>query len=204
MSTPTLVLDGLWGRPWRMGILARVLRARCGPTEVFRYDASGRVPIEELGRRLAETIRRRDEPVNLVGFSMGGLVIRAAHLLDPTLPIRRAVFLCSPHTGSWMAYALPLRGIRQMRPSSDFLRAINDASWTVPTLAVWCPMDAMVLPGRRAMFAGATRMMRCNVPLHPWPIYSRSIHARVAEFLLADTPDTDESTMPPIILRARH
>src|SRR5258708_5286823 len=89
----TLLLDGIWGRPRRFAPLQRLLETRCGPTEVFHYDSSGRVPLDVLGGKLADVIRQKNEPVNIVGFSMGGLVIRAAHWLDGSLPIHRVAFV---------------------------------------------------------------------------------------------------------------
>src|ERR1700729_2034536 len=131
----TLLLDGIFGRPKRFEKkFLRDVRQQCGPAEVFRYNSSGLATFEQLGAQLANEIRRRDQPVNLIGFSMGGLVIRAAHLHDPTLPIRRAVLMNSPLNGSLLAYALPIGGIRQMRPSDEFLQRIKNASWDVPTL----------------------------------------------------------------------
>src|SRR5689334_15115810 len=106
-DTLTLMLDGIWGRPRRFEGLLEMLCESCGPAEIFHYDSSGRVRFEDLGLQLADEIRRRDVPVNLIGFSMGGLVVRAAHLLDRSLPIRKAAFLNSPHAGSLLAYASP-------------------------------------------------------------------------------------------------
>ena len=183
MAESTLILDGIWGRPWRWGRLRRRIVESGGAAEIFRYDCWGRVEFEELGRRLAGEIRQRGGEVNLVGFSMGGLVVRAAHLVDRTLPIRRAVFLNSPLRGSWLAKLLPWPGIRQMRPGSAFMRAIEGAEWTAPTLSVWCPLDLMVIPGTSARWEEAGECVCCWVPAHIWPVYSRRVHERVVEFL---------------------
>src|SRR5882757_6132284 len=108
MPHSTLILDGIFGRPRRFAALRRVLESTCGPTEIFHYNSTGFVPFETLAQRLCDRIRQINQPVNLLGFSMGGIVIRTAYLLDPTLPIRRAVFLNSPHAGSLLAYVMPL------------------------------------------------------------------------------------------------
>jgi pimeloyl-ACP methyl ester carboxylesterase len=178
----TLMLDGIWGRPKRFEGLIEMLREQCGPAEIFHYDSSGRVPFEQLGTQLAEEIRRRDQPVNLIGFSMGGLVVRAAHLLDPTLPIRKAAFLNSPHGGSLLAYVCPIGGIRQIRPSDSFIQRLKRVEWAIPTLATWCPWDTMVIPGRSARMSGAQEMICCAVPIHTWPIFSGGIWRRVVRF----------------------
>lgn len=186
MAVRTLIIDGLWGRPRRWRGLQRLIEQRCGPAAIYEYDASGCVPFEVLGEQLAQEIRRHDGPVNLVGFSMGGVVARAAHLVDPTLPVRRAALLNSPHQGSWLAYLLPLAGIRQMRPSSAFMARLREHTWSVPTLVVWNAIDQMVIPGSSTRWNGACAEAKCSVPLHLWPIWSTAIHERVADFLASD------------------
>jgi triacylglycerol lipase len=130
-----------------------------------------------------DEIHRCNQPVNLIGFSMGGLVIRAAHLIDPHLPIRRAAFLNSPHEGSILAYALPWQGIKQIRPSDSFIQRLKTAEWDVPTLVSWCPFDTMIVPARSARLKGADETICCAVPVHVWPIFSRRIWRRVVSFL---------------------
>jgi hypothetical protein len=186
-ETRTLLLDGFIGRPWRWEKLLRTIRQRVGPAEIFHYDMSGRSRFETLGAQLAAQIRRHDQPVNLIGFSMGGLVIRAAHLHDPTLPIQRAVLLNSPLRGSLLAYALPIGGIRQMRPSDEFLRRVKNTPWNIPTLVTWCPGDTAVIPGRSARWPAAQETICCSVPMHIWPVYSPGIHRRIVEFLAAES-----------------
>jgi hypothetical protein len=110
------------------------------------------------------------------------LVIRAAKLLRPELPIHRAAFLNTPHGGSVWAYALPIGGIRQMRPSDPFIRQLKSVAWEVPTIVSWCPMDTAVVPGRSARLKCAEQTMCCAVPVHVWPIFSRYIQGRVVEF----------------------
>jgi hypothetical protein len=187
IETLTFLLDGFIGRPQRFEKLLRMIRVRCGPAEIFRYDSTGRTRFETLGAQLADEIRRRNRPVNLIGFSMGGLVVRAAHLHDPLLPIQRAVLMNSPLRGSLLAYALPIGGIRQMRPSDEFLERIKNARWDVPTLVTWCPGDTAVIPGRSARWPAAQETICCAVPMHIWPVYSPGIHRRVVEFLAAES-----------------
>src|ERR671912_1439950 len=99
-SVTTLILDGIFGRPRRFGRLRDTIERSCGRAIIHPYDCTGRTPFEALARQLADAVRAAGTPVNLVGYSMGGIVIRSAHLLDPALPIRRAAFLNSPHAGS--------------------------------------------------------------------------------------------------------
>ncbi len=179
----TIILDGIWARPRRWRPLREMIEERAGSAEIWEYDSSGCVRFEELGEKLSARIREIGREVNLVAFSMGGLVARAARLVDRSLPVRRAVFLNSPHQGSWMAYLLPLRGVRQMRPTSAFMKRVRSEPWPIPTLVVWNPLDTMVVPGTSTRLDGATETLLCQVPIHLWPIFSKRLRHRVVEFL---------------------
>jgi triacylglycerol esterase/lipase EstA (alpha/beta hydrolase family) len=183
----TFILDGIFGRPSRFAPLRRVLEANCGPTEVFHYNSTGFVRFETLAQRLIDRIQNHGRPVNLLGFSMGGIVIRTAHLFDPTLPIRRAVFLNSPHAGSYLAYVMPLAaGVRQLWPGSRLMKRLDQADWNIPTLVTWCPLDAAIIPGRSANWSKAQKSIRCSFPLHTWVVGSPQVHSQIANFLAAE------------------
>lgn len=182
METTTLIIDGIWARPKRWLPLCRRIESSIGPSYLFEYDSSGRQNFERLGQLIADEICRLGS-VNLVAFSMGGLVARAAHLVQPDLPLRRAVFLNSPHRGSWLAYLLPLEGVRQMRPGGEFMQRIAQTDWRFPTFSIWNPLDTMVVPGRHTRFERATEEHFCSVPIHLWPIWSATIHRQIVEFL---------------------
>jgi len=182
---PTIIVDGIWRKAPRFGALQQMLVTRGARADLHAYDSSGRMSLESLGEELAERIRLAGEPVSVVGFSMGGLVIRAARLIDPTLKIARAAFMNSPHGGSWLAYGLPmLPAVREMQPTSDLMRRLRAANWSIPTLVVWCPGDLMVLPGRSARWERASETIVCRMPAHIWPAVSKRIQRRVAEFIL--------------------
>ena len=185
MPVPTLILDGFLGRPGRWERLRRLVEQRTGgPATIFRYDSTGREDLPTLGRKLADTAERLGGPVNLVGFSMGGLVIRSAKLLAPTLPVRRAVFINSPHRGTWLAHLWPLPGVRQMRPRDAFQATLAGAAWDVPTLVVFNRFDGIVYPATSTRYAMAgCDHWECPVPMHVWPVWSRSTHRRVADYL---------------------
>lgn len=162
----------------------RLEAAGVGDVEIFRYRSSGFACLEEEGRLLAAELAQFPEAPNLVGYSMGGLVIHATRLANPDVAIRKAAFLNTPHNGSLLANLLPGVGIRQMRPQSDFLRKIATLEWNIPTLVVWTPGDLMVVPARSAAMAGATLTAQCGVPAHVWPLFSSRTHERIANFLL--------------------
>lgn len=179
----TLILDGIFGSHRRWEGLRRRVEKQVGPATIWHYANYGTRGLEELGEALARRISEIEGPVNLVGYSMGGLVVREAMRCAPHLPVHRVALLCSPHAGSLVAWCLPLKAVRQMRPQSAFLRQLNAAEWRPRTLVVWCPGDLMVLPSHSARWDRAHQVHRCDIPAHAWPVYSRSIHQKVARFL---------------------
>ncbi len=183
-AAQTLILDGFWGWHTRWEPLRKRITGEIGPCRIWHYNNSGFVSIETLGAQLAKEIAQAGGPVNLVGYSMGGLVVREALRSSPGLPVQKVVLLNSPHGGtlvSWLAF--PLRACGEMRPGSAFLRRLEEAPWSHPTLATWCPWDLMVFPGASARWKKATVVVRDDTPVHTGPIFSRSIHRAVTEFL---------------------
>ena len=183
--TPTLILDGIWGRQSRYKNLRRALESHVGPTEFFPYNCTGLACLHREAAKLAAHLHSRD-PVNLLAFSMGGIVAREAHRISPDLPVRRAAFLNCPHRGSWWAYlATPfkfLRGIRQLRPTSTFIADLATTIWPIPTLAIWTPFDYAILPGASARWTNASESLRSGPLLHTWPLHSRRIRDKLLQF----------------------
>jgi Alpha/beta hydrolase family len=181
--THTLILDGIWGSHSRWERLRSRIATELGPCRIWRYDNSGRASIESLAKALAAELKRLNAPVNLVGYSMGGLVVREALRQTPELKVHRVALLNSPNYGSAAACLLPLSACREMRPGSAFLKQLNAAPWTHPTLATWCPYDLMVFPGSSGRWKKATVVLRSDVPMHLWPVVSVEIHRTVTAFL---------------------
>lgn len=187
MGIKIILIDGWWGNHVRMELLrvrlsSAFTQGAC-QAAIWPYDSSGRHPLEEIGAIFADHLRRFEEPFHIVAYSMGGLVVREALRQAPELPLSRAVFLHTPHRGTWMGHLLGLPAVRQMRPGSAFLKKLEAVSWKVPTLNVWCPGDLIVVPGWNARWAGATREIRCDVPAHTWPLVSRGLHRSIGNFL---------------------
>lgn len=179
----TLILDGFLGWHSRWEGLRRRVESEVGDCRIWRYNSTGLVSIEKLGAQLAEELSGLDAEFNLVGYSMGGIVIRETLRQAPELRLRKTVLLHSPHSGTHMAHLLPLPAVREMRPGSPFLRRLDETNWERPTLASWTPGDLMIVPGSSACWKKATQTLRSDVPAHAWPIYSKGIHQRIVRFL---------------------
>jgi len=198
----TILLDGFLGNHSRLERMCRNLVATNVSSwgldhprthvrghidaSIWRYDTSGGNGLEELGGQLIGHLRSLDKPFHIVAYSMGGLVLREALRQAPDLPLSRAVFLHTPHRGTWMGHLLGLPAVRQMRPGSAFLKRLDEAPWNVPTLNVWCPGDLIVVPGWNARWTRATREICCHIPAHVWPLRSHGLHRSIGNFLACD------------------
>lgn len=178
----TWILDGFMGNGRRFEKLRDRIRAEIGPAEIWHYQTSGLTPIDYLGRVFSDILSWERGPVYVVGYSMGGLISRVA-VEQTRARIVKAVMLNVPHQGTRMAHLLPLPAVQQMRPGSRLLKRLARQDWNVPTLNVWCPGDAIVVPGSRARWDRARCQEVCRMPAHIWPIYSETWHQRICDFL---------------------
>lgn len=120
--------------------------------------SDGRTGLDALAVQLARCVdgaTEPEEPLDLVGFSMGALIGRrlvARH--DPRARVRRYASISGPHRGSLWAHLPFNRGVREMRPGSAFLAELDAELGrlrTRPTRAYWTPFDLTVLPARTAV-----------------------------------------------------
>ncbi|MEX1117757.1 MAG: hypothetical protein WEB60_03090 [Terrimicrobiaceae bacterium] len=195
----TYILDGIWGRHSRWEGLRRRIEKVVGPCEIWRYDNSGRTSLEVVGTELRKELGQSKKPVNLVGYSMGGLVIREALRGTGDLPVRRAAFLHCPHRGSLVAHTLGLAAAREMRPGSVFLKRLNASPWSIPTLATWCAWDAMILPGHSGRWDRATTVLQSHVPAHAWPVFSPGLHQAVVDFFTPRPAQFGSARIPDVL-----
>jgi len=103
ISHPLVVLiHGLHHRAWVMRPLAKHLRAADFHTYELGYR-SVRDPIAQHSQQLNNWLllnHNPEEPIHLVGHSLGGLVIRDFIQRYPSWQIDRCVTLGTPHSGS--------------------------------------------------------------------------------------------------------
>jgi len=98
-----VLLSGLWLPGWSLLLLKRRLRA-CGfEVRVFGYR-SVRCSLAENAHALQRFLQTLPaDSVHLVGYSLGGIVIRALFHLYPAQRRGRIVTLATPHLGSRVA-----------------------------------------------------------------------------------------------------
>ena len=106
--------------------------------------------------------------IAVVAHSMGGLALRYYIARSGSAAIHTAIFVGTPHSGTWAAYFAWGGGGREMRPDSNFLRELNQRQLPSDVRAhcIRTPLDTRVLPGSSAWLAG-TQCHVVRAPTHP-------------------------------------
>ena len=180
----------------RIDPMLRGLRAR-GLKDVSSFDlrpADGRAPIPELANQVKSQVdalieKHGCERIDLVGFSMGALASRYyVQRCGGRDRIRRFISISGPHAGTWVAYALPFEGVRQMRPGSSLLRELDadeDPFGEVEVHCLYTILDLMIVPAISSVLRGARSIHRLRVPIHRWMIHDPGVLDLVARLLRA-------------------
>lgn len=159
--------------------------ARCGLPELA----------EQLSRAIGQSLPESSR-FAMVGFSMGALVSR--YYLQELGGHRRVdgyFSIAGPHGGTRSAHFYPSRGVRQMRPNSDFLEQLKcsaDRLNSVPSICYWTPYDLMIRPVSSAKWEKAEHVC---VPamMHSLMVFDRRLYEDIEKRLsmIQDScPDT--------------
>ena len=145
-----MLLPGFATHPVRMRYMARQIE-RAGHTVKrwgmgFNWGATTE-RLAALEQRLEDINLRYEQPVVLVGWSLGGLFARELAKLHPE-KVAKVITMGSPFSGSprannaWRAYQL-ITGHRVDRPPIDTQTHVKPP---VETIALWSPKDGIVSP----------------------------------------------------------
>ena len=190
LTEPTILVPGFNDDTAMLHPLVTFLtQEQLNPQAISPQPSNGIVGIEVLAERLAAQIDARFAPeqaLNLVGFSMGGLICRTyVQKLGGAARIRRLVTLATPHQGTWMAYLFNRPACLQMRPGSSFLSDLNSdlsALEQVQFTSLWTPLDLTILPARSSqMEVGET--ISIVSPFHRALLFDRRVLRRIADIL---------------------
>lgn len=191
---PVLLVPG-WGdtaselAPLRQ----RFLDAGWPPEAVMALDfgdpvgsnAQHSAEVKEAVERLR--VEGDSQEVDVVAHSMGGLALRHyLTVVDTLAPVRRAVFLATPHRGTMTAYLAWGDGGREMLPGSDFLLHLNRQSFPsrIQGLAIRTPVDLRIIPASSAILSEIRNLELC-CPSHGSMLDDPGVFQRVQAFLLA-------------------
>ncbi len=187
---PVILVHGFMYTGRKMEPLARYLRKR--GWEAYTVDmlpSWGQVGIDQLAKKLASFIDKTfasHAPINLVGFSMGGLTCRYyVQRMGGLSRTERLITISSPHQGTVMANCLKRPACIQMRPKSAFLADLNRDTETLEKVkfaSIWTPLDLMILPATSSRL-GIGRNRIVWAAAHPLMVLQPSALRTVAELL---------------------
>jgi len=175
MAMPPLVLvHGLWDTPRLFRRLEKQLAGARDPLLIPHLSHRlGATPLLSLAERLGEEIEQRfgrQQPIDVLGFSMGGVIARSwLQLLGGSQRTRRFLSVASPQQGTLAAQGCPralMEGIADMKLGSALLRRLNAdhrALDGVECLSFFTPTDQVVVPGWRAVLPFG--------PVRPLPVW---------------------------------
>ncbi|MFM7548107.1 MAG: esterase/lipase family protein [Cyanobacteriota bacterium] len=158
---PLVLVHGLWDTPSLFNRLRDELADRRQPLLIpYLPHGVGGVGLLELAGLLDSRIQAAfgpDQPIDLLGFSMGGVIARSwIQLLGGHRRSRRFHCVGSHQRGTWTAQPVPaqlLRGIADMKRGSSLLRQLDaDLSTLEPVdcRSYYCRTDLTVVPGWQA------------------------------------------------------
>jgi triacylglycerol lipase len=158
---PLVLVHGLWDTPRVFNRLKRHLGDWRPPLLIphlpHRLGAVGLLELAELLGSHIEAAFGREQPIDVLGFSMGGVIVRSwIQLLGGHQRTRRFHCVGSPQRGTWAAQAVPSRllpGIADMKRGSRLLRRLDaDLSTLEPVdcRSYYCRADLTVFPGWQA------------------------------------------------------
>ena len=160
--------------------------------DVFTIDMvpnNGDAPLEDLARQVADYIDTKFSPeqvLDLVGFSMGGIVSRYyVQKLHGYNKVQRFITVSSPHHGTHIAHFSHRYGARQMRPNSPLLKDLNQdisALEKVDYTSIWTPFDVMILPANSSQMPVGKELL-IPVLIHAWMLEDERNFAAIAQSL---------------------
>lgn len=189
---PVLLIHGIDDTRAVMQPLGRYLEDHGWRTFAFdMVPSNGQVGFDELARQVKRQVaevraRTGAEKVDLVGFSLGGMVARVyLQELGGVAEVERLVTISSPHHGSLMAYFRWNVLGEELRPGSKAYERLNgnlESLSHVRHTAIWTPFDLMILPSWSSVLPGA-REVRIPVALHPLMLRDARCHEAVSTAL---------------------
>lgn len=195
-----IFIHGIWDTLGSLRRLDTALRDAGFETLVVELQPNdGSVSLEKLAGQVHRDIEARfgsDAAFSIVGFSMGGLVARS-YLRQYGKPGRvpAVVTIASPHGGTWLACFSALRGVREMRPGSPFLRALEDdhlrfhgTKWTT----IRTPFDLMILPSNSSALPWARNIV-VPAAAHPLLAFDRRVIRHTLEALGVSTTSASDA-----------
>ncbi|OJJ26758.1 lipase [Roseofilum reptotaenium AO1-A] len=187
---PVVLIHGIFRKAYVFNRMAKYLKER--GWEVHRFDVvpnTSIVGLDQLALQIKTYVDQTfapDQPIDLVGLSMGGLVSRYyVQRLGGLDKIQRFITISSPHHGTYLAYLLPFIGCVQMRPGSGFLADLNADMHKLEQVkfsSLWTPYDFVIVPAQSSQMP-VGKNVKLSVFPHAMMVRSNSTLVTVAKAL---------------------
>ncbi len=198
LDVPVVLVPGWFDTARELAAL-RIRLSAAGASHVetltFREPTgSNRDHAEEIDSVVAQVLAETGATqVDIVAHSMGGLATRWYLKTHPDAPVRRAVFIASPHRGTLSAHLAWGEGREEMMPESEFLRALNLGAPVpagIEAMTIRTPIDTRVVPGESATLPGVEDHTVC-CPTHQGLMRDDDVFVLVLDFLERTDPSSD-------------
>ena len=189
-DVPVLLVPGWFDTARELAALRiRLLAAGWSHVETLTFrdpTGSNRDHAEEIDSLVAAVLAKTGaEEVDIVAHSMGGLATRWYLSTREGAPVRRTVFLATPHRGTLTAHLAWGEGGEEMMPESAFLTALNSGPALphgVEAITIRTPIDTRVVPGESATLPGVEDHTVC-CPTHQGLVRHDEVFYLVVDFL---------------------
>jgi triacylglycerol lipase len=179
---PILLVHGLMDTSFKMRqISSHLHNLGWQVLDIDLTPNNGDALLEVLAQQVADLIDKSfapDQPIDLLGFSMGGLVSRYyLQRLGGLDRVQRFISISAPNNGTIAAYFTTRLGCKQMQPDSDFMRDLNrdvDRLKSLNFTCLWTPFDLIILPPNSSQLGFGTDL---SIPVvaHPLMVVDRRI-----------------------------
>jgi triacylglycerol lipase len=187
---PVILVHGLWDTEHVFKQLRSHLETQ--GWDVYSLDllpSNGSAPLDVLASQLERYIAKTfspDQTLDLVGYSMGGIVSRYyLQRLGGLDRVARFITLSAPHNGTLAAQFSRFKGCQQMRRNHPFIQDLNKDLHQLEQVqftSLWTPYDAIILPSTSSILpVGKTE--RLNVSLHKFMVSDRRSLAAISRAL---------------------
>lgn len=178
-KNPVVLVHGIWNTASIFSPLRAYLERSGWQTYALSMcPNNGDAPLELLAEQVCEFVAEQidpQQPFDLVGFSMGGLISRYyVQRLGGLARVQRFVTVSAPHQGTVLGAFSRRYGIRQMRPGSPLIKSLNQDIHQLNTLtfsSLWTPFDLLILPPRSSDLQNFEKMEvrrshKLRIPAH--------------------------------------
>ncbi|MGB3759136.1 MAG: alpha/beta fold hydrolase [Rivularia sp. (in: cyanobacteria)] len=189
---PVLLVHGIWDTAKVFRRMIPFLNER--GLEVYDLDLApnnGTKGLDDLAQQVADKVESsfgKEQPFDLLGFSMGGIVSRYyVQRLGGINRVKRFITLSAPSHGTVIAYFNQGLGCVQMRPNSSLLKDLNSDAQMLSQInftSIWTPYDMMIVPANSSKMPVGNNVV-VSVMNHAWMLTDEKSLSAIATALSA-------------------